>query len=125
MKKFLLIFGLLTYSSVGWSFNGIYECFFEDGSSTVYKKEPTLISYRLNGKWTPWCKKINDTGFSQTREVWEDGGSCTVVEEEGRTKDTTTITLDLLLSRMTKNVDSIDDGTFRFVTQSFRCQKLK
>ena len=125
MKKLILLIGLLTYSSVGLSFDGMYECFFEDGSSMVYKKESSSIYQRYNGKWTPWCENMNDTGFSQNVEVWEDGGSCTVVEEEGRTKETSIITLDLLLSRMTKNVTSTDNDTVRYVPKVFPCQKFK
>ena len=67
MKKWILIIGLLTYSSVGWSKTLMMECFIDDknyglSSIGIFKMETeesessiTLLTKRSKGEWKEMC----------------------------------------------------------------------
>lgn len=72
MKKWILLIGLLTYSSVGWSKTLMMECF--DSSDTqkikgqIWKMEtdepsnsPKLLMHRWKGNWDDKCKYFECT----------------------------------------------------------------
>ena len=79
MKELILLIGLLTYSSVGWSKILMMECFFDWGRSNGIIKlntnEPDtsdeLLMYRKDGEWVSFpcsikgedrgCKKGDDS----------------------------------------------------------------
>ena len=77
MKKWILLIGLLTYSSVGWSKTLMMECFQSFGSSLgIYKLETderptssTFVTQRIDGSWKGFChvnkncQKGDDSGF--------------------------------------------------------------
>ena len=83
MKKWILLIGFLTYSSVGWSQTILMEC----GNKNIYKHNSTnkIIGYRYNGKWIQFCQSMDfdltgpsgeEFHLKQEGEVWEMGGSC-------------------------------------------------
>ena len=87
MKKWTLLIGFLTYSSVGWSQSITMEC----GDKNFIKHDPVnkTIETRYNGKWIVFCQSMDWdlTGtdgekfhLKQYQEVWEMGGSCTNIK---------------------------------------------
>ena len=77
MKNWILLIGLLTYSSVGWSETLVMECFRkipeilvpqlgEKESSGIFKMETDkgsssskLLTRRIDGEWMNLCEGIN------------------------------------------------------------------
>lgn len=128
MKKWILVIGFLTYSSVGWSKELIMECFYDYGQSNgIYRldtNEPDtseeLLMMRQDGKWVGFicdidedngCKKGDDSVV--TRMIQTPYGS----DEKQRSKTV----YDFKFLRVTFTYTTLDGKFIRESTQ--RCEK--
>ena len=133
MKKWILLIGLLTYSSVGWSETFIMEC----PPDQILKHDTRDLSLekRVNGKWVEGYPEGEGSKCSHkghpcevrwTKEIWKGGGRSDFIltsNEELIERDTKFF--DFMFPSITfETITVIGNGEQKISTTKTECKRI-